>query len=128
MVLYNTIMLIDDDEDDREIFSSAISRIDGIDVFCEFECPILAYEALDTRQVEPDIIFLDLNMPKMNGVELLKKIKEHPALAQIPVVIFSTSSNYKNIKETMDLGALDYITKPYKFQELLQVLNRLFAQ
>ena len=83
---------------------------------------------LKRKEVHPDLIFLDLNMPKMNGQEFLSKIKEELPLRDIPVVIFSTSGSYRNIKSTMDLGALEYITKPYRFDQLVSVLNRIFGR
>ena len=128
MTRFANIMLIDDDEDDREIFASAIAQIGAVENFTEFSCPVEALHALKRKEVHPDLIFLDLNMPKMNGQEFLSKIKEELLLRDIPVVIFSTSGSYRNIKSTMDLGALEYITKPYRFDQLVSVLNRIFGR
>ncbi len=127
MTAFSHVLLIDDDADDREIFASAISRISGVGKFTEFSCPVEALQALTAKKLVPDIIFLDLNMPKMNGHEFLARIKSDENLREIPVIIFSTSGNFRNVKASMDLGATDYITKPYRFDELVIILNRLFA-
>lgn len=127
MNLFSHVLLIDDDEDDREIFSSAIARVGAVKKFTECSCPVAALKSLEQRELKPDIIFLDLNMPKMNGHEFLTRIKSNAELSKIPVVIFSTSGNSRNIKASMDLGASDYITKPYRFDALVEILNRLFA-
>jgi CheY-like chemotaxis protein len=72
--------------------------------------------------VSPDIIFLDLNMPRMNGLEFLKAIKTHRSYKRIPVIIYTTSSNPEDIRKTKDLGATDFVTKPSDFDELYQKL------
>jgi CheY-like chemotaxis protein len=121
------ILLIDDDADDREIFESAMEQLCG-----EFElttscCADESLEALRAGILEPDIIFLDLNMPRMDGVEFLQLIKQDKMLSHIPVIIFSTSRNFDNINRTLKLGAHDYITKPCTFDALVQTLSDVFA-
>lgn len=122
---YQRILLIDDDEDDREIFENAVRRLQRALDYQAHDSAVTAYKALTSRDFVPDLIFLDLNMPVMNGQEFLKKIKGDSALKDIPVIIFSTSSNFKNISETMELGAHDYITKPYTFEELVKILEKI---
>lgn len=85
-----------------------------------------AAEALDqlaSGAIVTDLIFLDLNMPVMNGQEFLFAIKKHGQLRDIPVVVLSTSSHPETIKETMALGAQQFITKPDRFSDLVQILN-----
>lgn len=74
----------------------------------------------------PALIVLDLNMPKMNGTETLRALKKHDNYRHIQVIIFSTSVNEKERKECMELGALDYITKPVKYQESIDIANQFF--
>jgi len=71
----------------------------------------------------PDIIFLDLNMPIMNGTEFLQKIKTIDRLKDIPVVIFSTTSDERATQHVKRLGAMDFITKPDKIKDWRTVLK-----
>ena len=71
----------------------------------------------------PDVLFLDLNMPRKNGFECLTEIKQHKKLKNLPVVIFSTSSAYDNINVLFKTGADVYIRKPSNFEQLVQVIK-----
>jgi CheY-like chemotaxis protein len=73
----------------------------------------------------PDLILLDLNMPKKDGREALKDIKANPSLRQIPIVILTTSKTEEDIYRTYDLGASSFITKPVTFDALVQVMKTL---
>jgi CheY-like chemotaxis protein len=122
---YENIMLIDDDEDDREIFQSALALME-LPVTCTaFPSAVEALEYLTGGRISPDVIFLDLNMPLMNGHEFLGKIKIIEALRSIPIIIFSTSRNPLSIMQSKEAGAIDYITKPYTLHELVRVLQRI---
>ena len=70
----------------------------------------------------PDVIFLDLNMPGMNGKQCLAELKRTPSLQHIPVIIYSTSSDKKEIRETMQMGALYFLIKKSSFRELREDL------
>ena len=119
-----TVFLIDDDEDDREIFGEAL---DSLDYKVKFEQAINgldAFEKLSTPGFDnPDIIFLDLNMPKMNGREFLLKIKQYHEFKDIPVIIYSTSSNSRDIEYTMNNKAAGFITKHHSIFELRRQLD-----
>ena len=82
------------------------------------------YES-DSKAPRPDLILLDLNMPKMDGRSALSLIKKDKGLKNIPVVVFSTSSASSDRKLTMDLGARSFITKPSSFQEFKSVVLSL---
>lgn len=120
-------MLIDDDEDDRDLFQMAVDELDtpvhytGVENCCD------ALVMLENKTVEPDYIFLDLNMPQMSGRECLGKLKKNLLLSQIPVIIFSTSSDPRDIKETRELGAIDFITKPPRTSELTMFLKNFIS-
>ena len=122
---FKNILLIDDDEDDQEIFLTAAQS--GLPhVNCSaLEDATIALKKLKSRELTPDAIFLDLNMPVMNGVQFMTEIKKLPTLSDIPIIIFSTSSNAKTIQQLMDLGAHDFVTKPASFDELVDILKRL---
>jgi len=121
--------LIDDDHDDQEIFSLALNAIDE-----EIDC-ITANDGVDAinklrrdQGFTPHFIFLDLNMVRMSGRECLKEIKKIPHLNDIPVIIYSTSSEQKDITETMLLGASDYIVKPPSISILTKRLEQVLRK
>ena len=124
---YRNILLIDDDEDDREIFQAAVEKLDQ-----PINCIVLknAGEALDllrANQLNADLIFLDLNMPGMNGQQFLLEIKRIEDLKHIPVIILSTSSHSSTIEITKDLGAMDFFSKPDKFEDLIGILTSVLG-
>lgn len=73
----------------------------------------------------PDLILLDLNMPKIDGREALKQIKDDPVLKQIPVIILSTSSSPEDISDTYANGANSFITKPLSFNSMVKVMDSI---
>ncbi len=75
--------------------------------------------------VQPDLILLDLNLPRMDGRELLAKIKEEPGLRRIPVVILTTSKAEADIVKTYDLHANCYITKPVDLEQFIVVVQSI---
>ena len=109
---FRNLMIVDDDEDDREFFIEVIQNIDDKMVCITAENGQEAIDKLTNGRHRPDVIFLDLNMPLMNGRQFLMEIKKHAQLAHIPVVILTTSSDLHTKVETKRLGALDFITKP----------------
>lgn len=125
--LSKTCLLIDDDLDDQEIFVLALEKINK-----EFKCIIAnnGYEGLkylnNKSNPLPNYIFLDLNMPLMNGKECLVEIKKHAYLKHIPVIIYTTSSLQDDIIQTRKLGASEFITKPSSIPELSVKLVKAF--
>ena len=75
--------------------------------------------------VQPDIILLDLNLPKKNGLEVLKEIKDNPDVRRIPVIVLSTSSAQEDIQKACDLKANCYIIKPINFDKFLKVIKSI---
>lgn len=117
-------LLIDDDADDQDIF---IMATESLDILIEVQTAINGVEGLEklNTPVLPDYIFLDLNMPRMNGKEFLKEIKRLPVLKEIPVFIYTTSSAEHDKEQTLALGAFDFITKPSSITILANTLNKL---
>jgi CheY-like chemotaxis protein len=123
MIKYKNLMLIDDDDDDQEIFILALQSISD-DIKCiQYTDASKALKALVAEEVKPERIFLDLNMPVMNGHQFLDQIKRNENTKHIPVVIFSTSSQPSTIRATKELGAEDFITKPGDFETLITILK-----
>ncbi|MGZ3885547.1 MAG: response regulator [Bacteroidia bacterium] len=122
------ILLIDDDSDDSELFLIAMEDT-KINAKCmTFSGCAEALLYLHTAETLPDFIFLDLNMPKMDGRECLCELKKALKIKDIPVVIFSTSTETKDKDETAALGAVDFIGKPSKVSELSAILDRFFTK
>ena len=117
-------LLIDDDTDDRELFSEALATVDSA-IICDHATDgAEALGGLINKEIsEPDIIFLDINMPVMNGWEFLSRLKSEEAYRHIPVIVYSTSSTQKDKRMADDLGALCFVTKPDAFRVLQNLLR-----
>jgi len=122
------VFLVDDDLDDQMLFRDAIVEIDpAIEVLTAVN-GVQALKKLTIEMVtKPDYIFIDLNMPLMNGLQCLKEIKQLPGFLHVPVVIYSTSSYEKDIQQTADHGAFHYIVKPFSFRELCEKIQTVLA-
>ncbi|GGW41449.1 response regulator [Arenibacter certesii] len=121
----NYIFLADDDEDDRMLFSEALNEQRPDSIILTFDNGVdLMASLLDRNQKLPDIIFLDLNMPLMNGEECLADIRREPSLAAIPVVIYSTYLDPKMVDAVKDGGANKYLKKPKSFPQLKESLEK----
>ena len=132
------ILLADDDIDDRFFFSKALDEIPINTKLTTVNNGELLMEYLTNHQDDlPDLLFLDLSMPRKTGFECLAEIKENKKLAAIPVIMFTTSFTRgidleDNLKTTlMRMGAADYIRKPGEFDEykltIQQTLTNLIA-
>jgi CheY-like chemotaxis protein len=116
-------LLADDDRDDREMFSEALAAIDPR-IVCEgVEDGRQALKFLSASKVFPNIIFVDINMPVMDGWELLRELKHNKHYLDIPVVVYSTSSRAKDRATAMALGAVCFVTKPDSFKLLKSMLK-----
>jgi CheY-like chemotaxis protein len=121
-----TCLLVDDDEDDKEIFLLALAEANpSIECFIASD-GLEALSILKEGSFIPDYIFLDLNMPLMSGKECLAEIRKLPHLVHVPVIIFSTSSSQKDIRDTQALGASSFITKPPLMATLAAKLTEVF--
>jgi CheY-like chemotaxis protein len=123
----NRILLIDDDVDDQLYFRDAVNEINP-SITCEIANN--GKEALQQIEIPPlpDIIFLDLNMPVMNGFECLSSLKKKGRYQDIPVVIFTTSKNADDISRTRELGASFFFTKPTDFNTLCHKLKTIIGK
>jgi CheY-like chemotaxis protein len=118
------LFIVDDDEDDINLFVEAVNEIDkGMGCY-KAKNGEDALARLDALDMLPDVIFLDLNMPRMNGRETLERLKASERYKNIPVVIYSTSNAQQDKDDTKALGAADYLTKPDSFTDLCIALAR----
>lgn len=121
---YMHIILADDDEDDRLFFTDAFEEIKISTKVQTYNDGAELMDYLnDDEAILPEILFLDLNMPKKNGLECLHEIKANPKLSNIAIAIYSTSSSEEHIEETFVNGANIYIKKPNDFNALKKVLS-----
>jgi CheY-like chemotaxis protein len=113
------ILYIDDDPDDQENFRFALERCNAKITLTTAQDADEALEKLSS-QSKPACIYLDINMPKINGIQLLELLKLNTDFAEIPVVIFSTSVDTKSRKEAMNLGAAGVFVKPSSLVGLME--------
>ena len=126
-------MMADDDADDREFVREAFEKsgFHGEFRYVEDGGALVDY-LLRAKDVPrdlacpmPDLILLDLNMPRVDGYEALKRIKSDEGLRRIPIVVLSTSDSESDIQRTYDQGVNSFITKPSGFGELVEMAGRL---
>jgi len=122
-----TIFLADDDADDREFFEYACDEIDAQIELLLFENGQLLCDYFKGKKRLPAIVFLDINMPKMDGFQCLEKIRSSPAYENLCVIMYSTSSNIVDIQKSYRLGANGFVQKPYSFEALKSILNKIFV-
>lgn len=116
------ILIVDDDPEDIELFCEAVSELDGTISCVEAYNGVEALKILQRDQLLPNFIFLDINMPFMNGQKCLAELKRNPVYREIPVVMYSTTRNEQQIEDCRLLGA-SFLTKPNSYNELLSSLR-----
>ncbi|MFY0253525.1 response regulator [Chitinophaga sp. 30R24] len=124
---YTSVLLIDDDIDDRMIFGEVLKELAPDIIYHE---AINGEDALTklAQNLVPDLIFLDLNMPRVDGKQFLAEIRQLDHLKHIPVIIYTTSSHESDKKETKELGASYFLTKPNSLHELTHILTGILRQ
>lgn len=116
------IVMIEDNLGDIELSRSVLEEIDIPLDLLDFHDGEIGLSELISRKEQVDLIFLDLNLPKYNGFEILLKLKKYQSLNAIPVIVFSTSKNSREILKAYQLGANAYMVKPNDFNEYKRVL------
>lgn len=125
-----TILLAEDDPDDREMFvefmaarpdvAMASVAIDGVEL-------MNALQDIAVAGTLPDMVVLDQNMPKQNGLQTLKALKKHPPYQHIPVFIYSTYADSALKKQCIEAGALAVFTKPYSFAGYQEMIDDMLV-
>ena len=126
------ILMADDDDDDRMMTEKAMKKnhlaneikfvVDGEDLM---DYLLHRKNYTEENAPVPDLILLDINMPKKDGIEALKEIKSNKKLKAIPVIVLTTSSAEEDIIKTYKLGVNSFITKPVTFEELVKVVKEI---
>lgn len=122
------LLLADDDIDDCDFFKDAIDEISGV---CDLTILNNGVELMkflvNPPDTHPNVIFLDLNMPKKSGMECMAEIKASNALSHIPIIIYSTSLDHTVVNRLYELGAHHYIQKPAEFGCIKSVIKKVVA-
>lgn len=118
-----TCLLIDDDSDDQEIFVTAAAEVNSATTCQVISDANDALQFLRRTSDLPDLIFLDINMPKMDGFEFLVELKRVQRLQSIPVIFYSTTKDESQIVKATRLGASGFITKTNDYNSLCKILQ-----
>jgi DNA-binding response OmpR family regulator len=122
-VSQRTVIVVEDEADAAEMFAEMM-RVNGFRVIKSFSSgPAINLIASEL----PDVVILDVMMPDISGLEVLKYMRSEPNLAKIPVIVISAKSMPADIKTGMDAGASVYLTKPVGFLELKQAVEKVIA-
>lgn len=118
-----TVLIIEDEEDAAELFAEMM-RVSGFRVLKTTS----SAPAMDLLTKEkPDLVILDIMMPDVSGLDILRQMRREPGLAHIPVVIVSAKGTSADIKTGIDAGASTYLTKPVGFLELKEAVSRVLG-
>ena len=117
---YKNILQIDDDIEDCEFFEQTLKMVSTAS-YTSIQNPRLALHKLISREITPDLIFLDVNMPSMSGPELLLELRKSEHLKDIPVIILSTSPLFSHLKCIVS-DTEQYLIKPNTFNELKNLI------
>lgn len=123
----NFILLAEDDEDDQDLIRMAFSRVDGNYDFEIVNNGQAVLDALTSSEKMPCLIILDLNMPKLNGLQTLIALTNDPKFQNVPKVILTTSDNDDNKRKSLSHGAADYFVKPASMKDLVATAQRMLT-
>ncbi len=119
------ILIVDDSEMTRRLISTAVRGLGDI----EYEEAEDGFEALQKLPTTPfDLLFVDINMPNINGLELIDYCKQSEQYQHIPIIIISTEDSLKDQEKGLELGASDYLLKPIQLDRLIEVIKNTMGQ
>tara|TARA_R110002049_G_scaffold308910_1_gene514814 strand:- start:1786 stop:2199 length:414 start_codon:yes stop_codon:yes gene_type:complete len=122
-----SILFIEDDVVETMKMNRTVNKLETSYNIQEAKNGEQALQLLKIKDKLPDIILLDLNMPKINGIEFLKILKSDETLKYIPTIILTTSSNRKDVLECYKIGIAGYILKPLKYEDYVSKLEKVLA-
>jgi CheY-like chemotaxis protein len=124
-----TCLLIDDDSDDHEFFEMALSpRQSEVRCICIADCTKALEKLKDGTIAAPQLIFIDINMPRMNGIQCLAEIKAESHLRDIPVYMYSTSAEPAIVNECMHMGAAGFLKKEVSITDLENKISQILKK
>lgn len=127
-----SIFYADDDEDDFMFFNDAVAKITS-----EYNQSIQLHlhpngerllENIKNNKMQNGLVFLDINMPIRSGFKLLEEIRNEATIQEVPVIMYSTSFNDSDIRKSHHLGANYYVVKPYKFDDLIDMIRNVLTK
>jgi two-component system phosphate regulon response regulator PhoB len=124
VVAVRTILLVEDDPDIRHLVSYQLTK-GGLDVVAAAD-GVAALRA--ARENPPDLILLDVRMPRMSGIEVCRELRAGPLAATVPIIMLTAGSRPEDLDQGYDAGADDYIVKPFSPRELLQRVEAALAR
>jgi DNA-binding NtrC family response regulator len=128
MHLLKSVMIIDDDEDDRNLFFEALMAADQTLHFISAPNGKEGLNILQRKDIQlPDILFLDLNMPLMNGMQCLAEIRRITQLERIPVIIYTTTQSIDEYGELTAYNPIYFLSKPTRFKEIVKAVSYLIS-
>jgi len=110
-----TIFIVDDDADDRKIILDAFSEKNTVFNYVFFENAVSFLDKLNSSDNRPDLILLDLNMPGMLGLQVLKELRSSPQFVTIPIIVLTTSVREKDKRTAYELGVSCFLQKPQSY-------------
>ena len=116
------VLVVDDSPTMRSLIVTTIEDLDGFEAV-EVQNGIEALKILPTRKF--DLIITDINMPNINGLEVVSFVKGHPQYKEIPLIIVSTEQGEKEVKKALALGASEYLTKPFHPDTLTKIVKKV---
>ncbi|NWF76387.1 MAG: response regulator [Nitrospirae bacterium] len=119
-----SILIVEDSTTTRALIKAIIEEIGDVNII-EAGSGFEALKLLPTQNF--NLVITDINMPDINGLELISFIKNNPRYSHIPLIIISTERSEEDKKRGIALGAMAYITKPFKAQELQEIIQQAFA-
>lgn len=128
-----TILLIEDNPDDELLTRRALRRIEKVphdvvvvrDGVAALEYLHGSSESGEAPAKLPDLVLLDLKMPKLSGLEVLQRLRSHERTCDLPVVVFTSSSEERDLRSSYDMGANAYVRKPVDFAEFAEAVRKL---
>lgn len=121
-----TILFVDDDQDDQLLFQEALLIADSTAVYTSASNGVDVLEKLNSGDIPlPDLVFMDVNMPKMNGIDCLRELKKSESFKTIPVIMYSTSCSKEHQKDCIESGAVGYVEKLNDFDQLCDKIKSI---
>lgn len=122
------VWIVDDDDDDQYLFEIAFKTLDPPVSVRRLSDGEELLPALNQSDIKPSLVLLDLNMPYLNGFEVLQQLRADPDYKSLPVVVLTTSNHYEDETKAMKLGANAFLTKPGSSGKLLMLFGQLVQQ
>jgi two-component system response regulator len=121
----HVVLLVEDGRDDVDLMKLAFEKNDIRSTLVVATDAREAMEILRSRV--PDLVLLDLNLPKMNGLELLRLMRAEAASRLVPVVVLSSSKQESDVRASFELGANSYVRKPVDFEQFVQAIRSIVS-